>query len=90
MYGQFRCRTRFAKLTITASNIRKPKHDYSKNEKIIGRIAYVNSIEEGYKGKVLKYIIHLTEEKKFKQDIDIVNEYNKNKFYKLLPDMEYE
>ena len=64
--------------------------DYSKNEKIIGRIAYVNSIEEGYKGKVLKYIIHLTEEKKFKQDIDIVNEYNKNKFYKLLPDMEYE
>ena len=33
MYGQFRCRTRFAKLTITASNIRKPKHDYSKNEK---------------------------------------------------------
>ena len=64
--------------------------DYSKNEKIIGCIAYVNSIEEGYKEKIFKYIIHVTEKGQLKDDIDIVNAYNKNKFFKSLPDMKYE
>ena len=64
--------------------------DYSKNEKIIGCIAYVDSIEEGYKEKIFNYIIHVTEKEQLKDDIDIVNAFNKNKFFKSLPDMKYE
>ena len=64
--------------------------DYSKNEQIIGCIAYVDSIEEGYKEKIFNYIIHITEKEQLKDDIDIVNAFNKNKFFKSLPDMKYE
>lgn len=64
--------------------------DYSKNEKIIGCIAYVDSIEEGYKEKIFNYIIHVTEKGQLKGDIDIVNAFNKNKFFKSLPDMKNE
>lgn len=64
--------------------------DYSRNDKIKGSIAYVDSIEKGYKQKIVKYIIQITEKKQFKNNIDIVNEYNKNKLFKSLPDMQYE
>lgn len=64
--------------------------DYSKNEKIKGSIAYVNSIEEGFKEKMISYIIHITQKGQLKNNIDIVNAYNSNKFFKSLPDMEYE
>lgn len=64
--------------------------DYSKNDKIKGSIAFVESIEQGYKNKILDYIIRITEKKQFKNDRDVVNEYNKNKFFEFLPDMKYE
>lgn len=64
--------------------------DYTRNDKIKGSIAYVDSIEKGYKEKILNYIIQITEKGQFKNNIDIVNAYNKNKFFKSLPDMQYE
>lgn len=66
------------------------KKDYSKNEKIIGCIAYVDSIEKGYREKISNYIIQVTQKDHLKSDIGIVYEYNKNKFFKSLPDMDYE
>lgn len=64
--------------------------DYTRNEKIKGSIAYVDSIEEGYREKILKYIIQITEKSQFRNNIDIVSTYNKNKLFKSLPDMKYE
>lgn len=64
--------------------------NYTRNDKIKGSIAYVDSIEKGYKEKILKYIIQITGKGQFKNNIDIVNAYNKNKFFKSLPDMQYE
>lgn len=64
--------------------------DYTQNDKIRGSIAYVNSIEEGYRDKMINYINQLTEKAQFKNNITIVNEYNKNKLYKKLLDMQYE
>ena len=64
--------------------------DYTRNDKIKGSIAYVDSIEMGYKEKILNYIIQITEKGQFKNNIDIVNAYNKNKFFKSLPYMQYE
>ena len=64
--------------------------DYTKNDKIKGSIAYVNSIEPGYKEKMVNYIIQITEKEHFRNNIEIVNAYNKNKFFKTLPDMKYE
>lgn len=63
--------------------------DYTRNDKIKGSIAYVDSIEKGYKDKILNYIIQITKKRQFKNNIDIVNAYNKNKFFKSLPDMQY-
>lgn len=54
--------------------------DYTRNDKIKGSIAYVDSIEAGYKEKALKYIVQITEKGQFKNNIDIVNAYNNNKF----------
>lgn len=64
--------------------------DYTQNDKIKGSIAYVNSIEEGYRDKIINYINQLTEKTQFKNDIGVVKAYNKNKLYKKLPDMKYE
>lgn len=64
--------------------------DYTKNDKIIGCIAYVDSIEAGYKERMKEYIIRIVEKSQFRNNIDIVNAYNENKIYKSLPDMEYE
>ncbi len=60
--------------------------DYSDNELIRGYIAYVNSIEENYHKKIIKYI-----EKFYNDPItlfrDAVQSFNDNKLYKELPDM---
>lgn len=40
--------------------------------------------------KIFNYIIHVTEKGQLKGDIDIVNAFNKNKFFKSLPDMKNE
>lgn len=64
--------------------------DYSMNEKIRGSIAYVDSIENGYKVKMLSYVEHITGKVYLRNNIDIVNAYNKNKLFKSLPDMQYE
>lgn len=60
--------------------------DYSDNELIRGYIAYVNSVEENYRKKILKYI-----EKFYDDPItlfkDAVRSFNENKLYKELPDM---
>lgn len=53
---------------------------------IRGYIAYINSIEPGYKNKIKKYVTHLIE-----TDLsyfpDLVEAYNKNKIYSDFPEM---
>lgn len=62
--------------------------NYTKNAQILGSIAYVNSIEEGYRQKIMAYISRIISKERFKNNIDIVKEYNNNKFFACLPDME--
>lgn len=64
--------------------------DYSQNDKIRGIVAYINSIEEGYKDKICVYINSLIEKPVFYEDKEIVEAYNKNKLYKELNDMVYD
>jgi len=64
--------------------------DYSSNDRIRGYIAFINSIEEGYKDKILKYINKLATNKNYKYFEDIVVAYNNNKIFKELEDMEFE
>ncbi len=63
--------------------------DYSKNATIKGNIAYINSIEAGYKAKMLKYIIRISNDPQYMNDKDIVKAYNENKFFDCLPNMSY-
>lgn len=64
--------------------------DYSMNENIKGSIAFVNSIEKGYKEKIIKYIINITKKDYLKSNVYIVNKYNENKLFENLPNMKYE
>lgn len=61
--------------------------DYSKRNIILGYISFVNYIEPGYKDKIIEYINGYQ-----KKDItyfeDIVEQYNKNKFFKECNDLE--
>lgn len=61
--------------------------DYQNNSQILGKIAYVNSIEEGYRDKIFKYITDVITKPEFTGHIDIVNAFNDNKFFPDLPDM---
>ena len=63
--------------------------DYSNNDKIRGFIAYIDSIETGYRGKVVEYVNQLGNSDVFRTDFDIVTAFNKNKLYKEIKDMEY-
>lgn len=61
--------------------------DYRNNSQILGKIAYVNSIEEDYRDKIFKYITDVITKPEFTGHIDIVNAFNDNKFFPDLPDM---
>jgi Retron-type reverse transcriptase len=63
--------------------------DYSKNDKIRGTIAYIDSIEIGFKEKIIKYLINVVQKPMFKGNLEIVNTFNRNKLFKELPDMHY-
>lgn len=63
--------------------------NYKDNEKIRGMIAFISSIENGYKDKMLNYISKLIQKSTFTGDKDIVKAFNRNKLYKELPDMKY-
>jgi retron-type reverse transcriptase len=60
--------------------------DYSKKNKIRGYVSYINSIEEGYKEKIIIYINNLLE-KDYKHFSDIVDYFNENKIFAELNDM---
>lgn len=63
--------------------------DYSQNDVIRGYVSYINSIEEGYKDKIIDYINRL-KEKDYKHDKELVKQFNLNKLYKEVKDMEYQ
>ena len=63
--------------------------DYSQNDKVRGMVAYIDSIENGYKEKICKYINRLGDKPEFITNEKIVEEFNKNKFFKELGDMIY-
>ncbi len=77
---------------IIKRNIRAMIHtaivtkDYSSNDKIKGYIAYVNSIESNYTEKIRTYIDKFYTSQ-YSLIPEIVEAYNKNKFYSDLPDM---
>lgn len=60
--------------------------DYSLNERIRGYISYINSIEDDYRKNCIDYINKLTQSSLSLFD-EIVEEYNKNKLFKELPNM---
>ncbi len=98
-----KCRKRILGITVNDGIIKAPKElkrnirsmihtsiatkDFSVNDKIRGYIAYINSIEPNYTDKVKEYIKNLTDNY-FSLFADIVEEYNKNKLYPDLPDMQ--
>lgn len=61
--------------------------NYMDNDIIRGKIAFINSIEDGFKDNVIKYIQHISKKTYFINDPKIVDAYNKNKLYPILPDM---
>ncbi|GGC88181.1 hypothetical protein GCM10007216_18650 [Thalassobacillus devorans] len=60
--------------------------DYQHTNKILGYIAYINSIEKDYKEKIISYIEKLID-KQYKHFDKVVKAYNSNKFFRSLPDM---
>ena len=61
--------------------------DYSCNEQIKGYISYINSIETGYKQKMIDYIKSLTTSSLCLFP-ELVEAFNANKIYKEIPNME--
>lgn len=64
--------------------------DYQNNSQILGKIAYVNSIEKGFRDKIIRYITNLITRTEFAGNIDVVNAFNDNKLFAELPDMVFE
>lgn len=64
--------------------------DYSSKDRIRGYVSFIDSIEEGYKDKVCKYIDKLANDKNYRYFEDIVVAYNNNKIFKELADMTFE
>ncbi|MBD8006152.1 reverse transcriptase domain-containing protein [Bacillus norwichensis] len=61
--------------------------DYKESSKILGYVSYIDSIEKGFKEKVLDYINSLIK-KDYKYFDGTVKAYNRNKLYKELNTME--
>lgn len=61
--------------------------DYENNSQMLGEIAYVNSIEEGFRDKIAKYIADVIVRPELAGDIDVVKAFNCNKLFSGLPDM---
>lgn len=78
---------------IIKHNIRSMIHtaivtkDYSSSDKIKGYISYINSVEPNYIDKIKTYINKLGLSQ-YSLIPEIVEAYNKNKFYSDLPDMQ--
>lgn len=62
--------------------------DYRNNNKIKGYVAFINSIEDGYKDKIIEYI-NTRIDKELPYSNEMVVAYNKNKFLKDANDMCY-
>ena len=61
--------------------------NYESNEKIRGLIAFISSIEEGYKSKIIDYINRTIKKEILCTKISVVKAYNENKLYSQLEDM---
>ena len=55
--------------------------DYRNNERIKGMIAYIDSIEPGYKNKIVEYINKLKNKEVFNSNNSIVAAFNANKIF---------
>ena len=56
--------------------------DYSEREAVVGSISFVNSIEVGYKEKIIQYINGVIKKDFIVNDSRLVELYNNNKIYK--------
>lgn len=63
--------------------------NYSNRLQIIGTISYIQSIEPNYKARVIKYISKIIQKEIVTSNKNLVDAYNKNKFYASLPDCVY-
>lgn len=64
--------------------------NYTQNDRVRGSIAFVESIENGYKNRVFNYITKIIQRPNLTGDIEIVNAFNSNKLYENLPNMKFE
>ena len=55
--------------------------DYHDKESIIGSIAYVTSIEEDFRSRIIEYINEIIKRDYVKKDCILVEKYNHNKFF---------
>lgn len=62
--------------------------EYNNNDVIKGYISYINSIEPGYLEKTKKYISELITNSPLELYPEIINQFNSNKIYSDLPNME--
>jgi hypothetical protein len=63
--------------------------NYEQNDKIIGLIAFINSIEGNYRSKIIKYINSFEKKLQFPTDKKYIELYNKNKLFKKLKKFKY-
>lgn len=63
--------------------------NYNERDQILGKIAFVNSIEDGFKDKTIAYISKLMNSIEFAGDEEIVNAFNSHKLMRELPEMKY-
>lgn len=61
--------------------------NYADNDNIRGKIAFIDSIEDGFKDRMVKYIEHIIIKPYFTIDSNIVRAFNNNKLYPELPNM---
>lgn len=63
--------------------------NYEKNSQILGKIAYVNSIEDGFQNKMKKYVESIITKPELAGDKSIVKAFNSNKLFSELSDMTF-
>lgn len=61
--------------------------DYENTSQILGKVAYVNSIEDGFRDKMVRYIGDVITRPELASNLDIVNAFNCNKIFPELSDM---
>lgn len=63
--------------------------NYEQNDKIIGMVAFIDSIEDNYRLKVIDYINNFEDKLQMPMDSKYIELFNKNKIFKEVKDFKY-